>query len=140
MGALYGTSINVNSRTFARLTDDTAILAQWVRLVLMTETGIYWSSPETGKDVCDLIAKGLTPQQLAAVPSDLQAAIATDQRIASASVTATTTYTAVGQAALSLLITVTPKGASVAPFSLTAIASAAVVTEVTRGLVSGAGS
>jgi hypothetical protein len=134
MSNLYGMSVDTTSPTFAPLTDDAAILRQWVDNVLQTSIGFYWSSPETGKDIVGLVLKGLTTQQLAALPTEVQAALTSDQRIASADVASTTTFTAVGAAALKLTITVYPKDSSVAPFSLDAVASSDVLSTVLRGL------
>jgi hypothetical protein len=133
MGALYATDLDTTSPTFAALTDDPSILAQWVLLQLMTATGIYWSSPDTGIDVCGFVNAGLTDLQLAAVPGRVQAALQ-DQRIASVDVTASSTFLATGEAALKIAVNVTPADASVAPFSLTAVASATIANAVTRGI------
>lgn len=133
MGALYGTDLDTSSPTFAALTDDGAILRQWVVLQLATETGSYWSSPETGKDVAAFVGQGLTDLQLAAIPGQIEAALE-DQRVASVDVSVSPTFTATGQAALKITVAVTPKDASLAPFSLTAIATRDVANAVTRGL------
>ena len=133
MGA-YGISLDTLSPFFVRLEDDTAILRQWVDLQLRTRLGFYWSAPEVGCDLQGYVLRGLTLDALAAIPAQVQASLATDQRIASVEVTAKQTFTGVGAVALSLAIVVTPKNLNLAPFSLTAIASADVVTIVTRGL------
>lgn len=133
MGALYGLDLDTTSPTFAPLTDDGAILRQWVELQLATATGTYWSSPETGIDVAGFIGAGMTQDQLAAIPGQVEAALE-DQRIATIDVTVTPTYTGTGQAALKIAVSVTPKDPSVAPFSLTSIASASVANAVTRGI------
>jgi hypothetical protein len=133
MGTLYGTSIDTASPLLRSLTDDGRILRQWVVLQLATLPGAYWSAPEVGADVCQLVLRGLTPRQLAAIPGQIEAALAYDQRISAVDVTATTTYTALGEAAVKLAITVYPKSPSLVPFSLTAVASASVINTVTQG-------
>ncbi len=132
MGALYGLDLDTTSPTFAALTDDASILAQWVLLNLQAATGIYWSSPDTAIDVCTFVNAGLTDLQLAALPGRIQTALE-DQRISTIDVDVTTTFLATGEAALAFTVTVTPKDASLAPFSFTTIATAAVANAVTRG-------
>ena len=131
---VYGISIDTLSPTFAPLTDDTAILAQWVDLQFQTRLGFYWSAPDIGADLQAYILRGLTPTALARIPSDVQAALAEDERIASVDVSATRGYTAVGGVALNLIVTITPKDKSVAPFSRAAVASAAIADSITQGL------
>lgn len=133
MGVLYATSVDTTSPLLRSLTDDSKILQQWVELQLRTALGFYWSAPEVGGDVVALVLRGLTPQQLATIPGQIEAALSYDQRIASVDVVATTTYTGLGAVALKLAIKVTPKAASVAPFSLAAIASGDVINTVSRG-------
>ena len=133
MGALYAISVDTKSPLLRALTDDGAILQQWVELQLATRLGFYWSAPEIGASVCAFVLRGLSPGQLAAIPGQIEAALTYDQRIASVSVTPTATYTALGEAALKLVIVVQPKAAGVAPFSLAAIASADLINSVTRG-------
>lgn len=135
MANLYGISVDASSPFFRRLTDDNAILRQWVALQFRTRLGFFWSAPELGADLQGYVLRGLTADRLAAIPAEVQAALGEDQRIASVVVTASQTFTAVGAVALSLAIVVTPKSASLAPFSLTAVTSADVVTTITRGLV-----
>lgn len=131
---LYGVSINTKSLTFAPLTDDGAILRQWVDLQFQTRLGFYWSAPEIGCALRDYVLRGLTPEKLAAIPSDIKSALEQDERIAGVTVAASTTYTAVGAAQLNLTVTVNPKDPSVAPFSFAAVASADVMRKITQGL------
>lgn len=132
--AIYGTSINTLDPFLGALTDPQAILSQWVDLTLRTRLGFYWSAPENGADLAGYVLQGLTADAFASIPATVETTLAADERIASVTVVGTPTYTAVGAVALSLAITVTPKDPSLAPFSLSAVASAAVVTLVTRGL------
>lgn len=134
MANVYGISIDTLSPTFAPLTDDTSILRQWVNLQLETALGFYWSAPEIGCDIQNLILRGLTPDKIAAIPADIESALGEDQRIAGVVVTPATSFTAIGAEQLNLTIVVTPKDASVAPFSLSAVATAAVADQVTAGL------
>ncbi len=131
---LYGVSINTTSPTFAPLTDDQAILRQWVTIQFQTKLGFYWSTPEIGCSLSALVLRGLTPDALAAVPSDIKSALEQDERIASVTVAARTTYSAVGSAQLNLTVTVSPKDPSVAPFSFAAVASADIANKTTQGL------
>lgn len=132
--ATYGISIDTTSPTFAPLTDPSAVLRQWVTLQFQTRLGFYWSAPEVGCDLQAYVLRGLTPDKLAAIPSDIETALGEDERIAAVSVVAKTSYTAVGATQLNLAVTITPKNLSVAPFSLAAVASADVANQVTKGL------
>ena len=134
MANLYGISINTTSPTFAPLTDDLAILRQWVDLQFQTQLGFYWSAPEIGADLQTYVLRGLTAEALAAIPADIQAALGQDVRIARVDVTARKTFTAVGATQLSLTTTVYPKDPSVAPFTFAAVASADVARKTTQGL------
>lgn len=131
---LYGISINTLSPTFAPLTNDAAILRQWVDLQFQTALGFYWSAPEVGADLQVYILRGLTPAALAVIPASIQAALEEDERIASVTVGASTSYTAIGAAQLNLTVTVMPKDPSVAPFSFAAVANADIANQVTNGL------
>lgn len=131
---IFGTSINTLDPFLGALTDPQAILAQWVDLTLRTRLGFYWSAPENGADLAGYVLQGLTADAFAAIPATVETTLAADQRIASVVVTGTPTYTAVGAVALALAIVVTPKDPSLAPFSLAAVASADVVSLVTRGI------
>jgi len=133
MGVLFGTSVDTRSPTFAPLTDDAQILAQWVALVLETQTGIYWSAPETGASIRNYILRGMTAEAFAAIPAEVSAAIRQDERIADVDVTASNTFTGGGSAALRLDIKVIGKGLAGLPFYLTAIASADVVKVILQG-------
>ncbi len=134
MANAYGTSINTTSPTFAPLTDDAAILRQWVTLQLQTSLGFYWSAPEIGCDLQTYVLRGLTPNGLAKIPSDIETALGQDERIGGVTVGATTSYSATGESQVNLKIIVTPKDTSLAPFSLSALASGAVANQVTQGL------
>ncbi len=131
---LYGISIDTLSPTFAPLTNDAAILRQWVDIQFQTALGFYWSAPEIGADLQVYILRGLTPAALAAIPASIQAALGEDERIASVTVGASTSYTALGSAQLNLTVTVAPKDPGVAPFSFAAVASADVANQTTQGL------
>jgi phage baseplate assembly protein W len=134
MGILFGTTVDINSPTFALLTDDAAIAAQAIELILSTPNGSLWSSPESGDDLASYVGRGLTPAQLAAIPRQIENAITTDPRFARADVTAKATYTGGGAAALKLAIVVYPKGAEDIPIPLVGTASAELVQIITRGL------
>lgn len=133
MGAFYGLDLDTTSPAFAALTDDASILAQWVLINLMTATGIYWSAPYTGIDGASFINASLTTVQLAAVPGQVEAALQ-DQRIASVDVTMQQTFVATGQQAIAYAVTVTPANPSLAPFSFTTTATAAVAAATTQGI------
>lgn len=134
MANTYGISIDTTSPTFAPLTDDTAILRQWVTLQFQTKLGFYWSAPEIGCDLQAYVLRGLTTAALASIPGDVQSALGEDERIGGVTVTAAPGYTAVGAVQLSLTVTITPKDTSVAPFSFAAVASAAISQQTTQGL------
>lgn len=134
MGALFGTSVDTRSSTFAPLTDDAQILAQWVTLILDTQVGIYWSAPTAGASLRDYILLGLTSAQLQAIPSEVRAQLLQDERIASVDIGAPIeTFTGGGDAAIQLNISIKAKGAEGLPFNLTAIASADVVKVILQG-------
>lgn len=131
MGALFGTSID--ARTLRPLTDDGLILRQWIQLILETQIGVYWSAPECGGSLRTYVLRGLTPDALAAIPVETRAAFLEDERIADADVTAVSTFTGGGGAAVKLAIKITPKGAVGLPYFLTAVASADLVTVILQG-------
>lgn len=133
MGQLYATSVDTKSPLLRPLTDDAQILQQWCELTLATDLGFYWSAPEVGAGVQQLVLRGLTPAQITAIPGQIESALAYDQRIASVTVTAQVTYTAVGEVALALGIAVFPKASTVAPFSFAAVATGALVSTITQG-------
>lgn len=135
MANAYGISIDTLSPTFAPLTDDNAILRQWVTLQFQTRLGFYWSAPEIGGDLQVLVLKGLTPEALARIPASIESALTQDERIASVVVGYTTSYTAVGAAQFNLTVQVVPQDPLVAaPFSLSVVASADVANQITQGL------
>lgn len=134
MGAAYGRTLNSTDPAFGTLTDDQAILAQWVALAILQEPGSDWTAPEAGVGLPGLVGKSFTDSQLATEAARAAAAIETDQRIASCDATLSTTFLADGSAALSLVLAITPKDPRLAPFSLTTTASAGVVKTITRGL------
>jgi phage baseplate assembly protein W len=134
MGVLFGTTVDTKSPTFAILTDDAAIAAQAVEIILSTPNGSLWSSPESGDDLASYVGRGLTSDQFAAIPRQVENAITTDPRFARADVTARATYTGGGGAALKLEIVVYPKGAEDTPIPLVGTASAELVQIITRGL------
>jgi phage baseplate assembly protein W len=136
MGVVFGITLDTKSPQFALLTDDNAIIVQAVELLFSTPKDSYWTNPDYGFDLRAFVAKGLTPAALAGIPDDAAAALQADPRVARATVTATTTYTAAGQAVLSLSILVYPKGANAAPIALVATASRALVQLTTQGLSS----
>lgn len=134
MGARFGTTIDTRSPTFATMSEDAAVLAQIVHLILDTQTGVYWSAPECGKSIRGYLLRGLTPADIARIPAEVSAALKNDERIAGADVTATPTFTAGGGEALRLDIIVTPNVDPDVVFTLTATASADLVNVITRGL------
>jgi phage baseplate assembly protein W len=135
VGTLFGRTINIASPTFAEMTDDNAIAAQAVQLILSTRHGSLWWSPESGRDLRDYVNLGLTPERLAIIPAEVRAAIEYDPRVDRADVSkAETTYTADGGAALRIPIDVYAKGAADTPIQLVAVASADLVKVITRGL------
>lgn len=134
MAPRFGITVDTLSPVFALLTDDAAIIAQIVHLILDTQTGVYWSAPECGKSIRGYVLRGLTPDDLAIIPAEVTAALKLDERIADADVTVTPTFTAGGGVALSLEIIITPQLDPDVKFNLTAFASADLVTVITRGL------
>lgn len=134
MGARFGVTVDTRSPTFAILSDDALVLAQIVGLILDTQAGVYWSAPECGKSVRGYVLRGLTEDDLAAIPAEVSAALKQDERISAADVTATPTFTAGGGVALRLDIVITPNVDPSVVFNLTATASAELVNVITRGL------
>jgi phage baseplate assembly protein W len=134
MGDLYGESIDTRSATLAPLTDDQQILAQWVALCLETPRGTCWSAPEYGFDLRAYALRPLTTDDLAVLPLELKHALTFDERIADADATLVSTFTGGGAVLLKFTITITPKDATAAPFTLTGTASAETVSIALRGL------
>ena len=134
MGALYGESIDTRSATFAPLVNDQQILSQWVELCLQTPAGSDWTAPEYGLDLRSYVLRGLGPDGLAVLPAEIEAALKFDQRISSADVTRSKTFTGGGGIALKFTIVITPKGAEALPFTLTGTADAEKVQIMLRGL------
>lgn len=108
MGAISGRTIDVFSPFFAALNDDQRILAQAIFLRLNTRQGTYFSRPEYGLLLSDYIKKGLDADTLARIPSEVQAQIEQDRRIARVRVVASQQATTSRGVRLVLAITITP--------------------------------
>jgi hypothetical protein len=134
MGVLYGTTLNASDSALRRLTNDQLILAQGVTLIIITEPGSLWSSPESGYGLLALVGKGLTTIELLAEGLRAKAAVEYDPRIARCEATLIPTFVSTGQAALRLSLKIYPKDPAVAPFQLVTTAGAAAVQTVVRGL------
>ena len=132
MGQLYGESVDTTSPTFARLTDDSAILQQAIYLCLTTRRGAYWSAPDYGCSLRSYLLKGLTQAELAAIPQEVASALELDERIARAdvSVSASTAKT------LTLQITVYAKGSLGQPYTFVASVTTDLVTVLLKGVAS----
>lgn len=133
MGYLYGESLNTRSHTFAPLSDDAQIVAQWVELLFQTPLGFIWEAPEYGFDLRAYVLRGLSDNDLAVLPAQIRAAVGYDQRFASVEATAERTYTGGGAVRLKFSVEITPKGPAAVPFSLTGTADADKVSIVLRG-------
>lgn len=68
------------------LTDDREILTQAILLRLQTRRGTYWTDPEYGLALTELLSEHLTASELARLPSRVQAELEKDERIASVAV------------------------------------------------------
>lgn len=86
MGA-YGTTIDINDPFFRPLTDDRAILTQAIVMRLDTQRATYWTDPEYGLPVTNLLNEGLTDKRLARIPAEIAAELEKDERIAAVDVT-----------------------------------------------------
>jgi phage baseplate assembly protein W len=88
---IYGESVNIDSPTFRRLTDDTRILAQALEMRLSTRRGTYFDDPEYGLDLEDFLLDGVTPARVARLGAEIGQEIEKEERVESASVTSTST-------------------------------------------------
>jgi phage baseplate assembly protein W len=83
----FGETINIDSPTFRRLADNTAILLQGVRMRLGTAPGMYFNDPEYGFDLEELLMDGLTDERLAQLGARIAQEIEKDHdRVQSANV------------------------------------------------------
>lgn len=130
----YGESVLTTDPAFSATSDDQTILGQWVTLAQLSPQGCEWTCPEYGVGLVQMVGKSYTSAELASEQARCSAAIEVDQRIASCDSTLTPTYLADGSVAIQLTQIITPKDTSVAPFTLTTLASASVVQTVLRGL------
>jgi hypothetical protein len=119
VGQSYGETVDTSDPNFGRLTDDRAIIQQWVELCLQTVQGLLWSSPETGGSLRKYLLVGLTDVQLAGIPHQVAAALESDERIARADVSITSST----RTTMTLGIEVYPKGSTGAPYQFTASVS-----------------
>ena len=125
----FGTSIALDSPSFASTDDDRRILMDAVVMRLSTRKGTYWTQPDYGYPIADLVKATITVDSLARIPGDVQAEIEKDQRIRSAKVTATTEATNQrGGMRLVLSIEVTPVSGPTVNFAV-------AVTDVTVELL-----
>lgn len=130
----YGESVLTTDPAFPPTSDDQTILGQWVELCILSPSGCDWTAPEYGIGIFQMVGKSYTSAELASEQARASAAVCTDQRIAACDSTLTPTYLADGTVAVQLVLVVTPKDTSVAPFSLTTLASASTAQTVLRGL------
>jgi phage baseplate assembly protein W len=91
----YGETIDIDSPTFRRLRggallNDRRILLQAVRMILQTSPGTYFTDPEYGFSLEDLIMEGVDAAKLARIGARIAGAIEHDDRFESASIAATT--------------------------------------------------
>lgn len=93
---IYGESININSPTFRRLTDDAPILTQALEMRLSTAAGTYADEPEYGLDLSDLQLEHATPATVARLGLRIAAQLEQDERVESASVRPSTTPAGAG--------------------------------------------
>jgi phage baseplate assembly protein W len=114
---IYGETINIDSPTFRRLRDDRQILVQSIRMRLSTAPGTYFTDPEYGLPLEELLFEGLTTASVARLGARIAAEIEKDEeRIESASVVATTIPSG-ASSKLVFAASVTP--IDIPPFSLT---------------------
>jgi hypothetical protein len=127
----FGETIDITSPFFARLTGDQRILAQAAMMRLDTKKGTLWTAPDYGLSLSDYVEKGITADELARIPGDIQAELEKDERVEGVIVTATTTRQSGGGYALILDIRITPSGGT--SFSMTVSVDALTIQMLTKG-------
>lgn len=116
---VYGETIRVSSKLFARLRDDQAILAQSIQLRLETRPGTYGAHPEYGYPLAELVNAGLTADLFARIPGEVKANIEQDtDRIDSVSVAVVSESETPAGVAIALTIDVTPRAGPSFEFTL----------------------
>ena len=128
----YGESVDTTSPTFARLTDDDAIMRQAVELCLSTRQGALWSAPEYGRSLREKLLKGLTADEVEGIPPWVASGLEEDERIAHVDVEVTSFL----RNSMVLAISVYPKGSSGQPYRFTATVTPDLVTVLLGGLSS----
>lgn len=131
MGDLYGTTIDASDPFFGLLTDDQKILEQASVLRLSTQRSTYWTDPEYGDELTEMLLEGLTQASLARIAGRIVAELEKDERVGS--VEAIATIAVVGAVVgVSVAITVTPS-AQLPPFSFTLEITDVSVDVLTEG-------
>jgi len=132
VGILYGETINIASPSFARLTDDRAILEQAILMRLETRRGTLPKDPEYGLLLTDYINAEMSAETLTRIPAEVQHELEKDQRIQAVTVVPRwNPGSSLASARLYLEMYVTPKeGPS---FSLTLAVSQVSVQVLTKG-------
>lgn len=117
---IYGETIDIRSRTFRRLTDDSRILIQAAIMRLSTAPGTLPSDPAYGFSLSDLVNAGLTQTALARVPLQVQAQLEQDERMRTVRVDARKVQLPNRSWRLELDITITPSSGPAFRFTLAA--------------------
>lgn len=86
----YGETINIDDPLFRRLTRRD-VMAQAIVMRLSTERGTYWTDPAYGLAVIGYVNAGLTPEDIARIPAEVEAQLELDERVVNAAVEATIT-------------------------------------------------
>lgn len=114
---LYGATIDITTPLFRRLRDDQTILAQSILMRLSTAPGTYWTHPEYGYPLAELVNEGMTPERAARIPYEIKDQIEQDtDRIESASVTIASAEQTPAGVRVAFVIDVTPRATG--PFEL----------------------
>jgi hypothetical protein len=130
VGELYGRTINIRSPFFTWLDDDQAIIAQAVFMRLSTRRNTYWTDPEYGKDLTDLVNEDLDARKIVDEATDIKLEVEKDERIASVTVTLSID----GEPnALRLVAAIDIEPSEGAPFTLTLAATDLTIELLTSG-------
>ncbi len=87
--SIYGESINIDSPTFRRTTNDRRIMEQAIEMRLNTRPGTYFDVPDYGLLLDDLLLDNAPAGARARIAADIAGEIEKDERVESATVTLT---------------------------------------------------
>jgi phage baseplate assembly protein W len=127
---IYGETVDISSKFFRRLNNDQKILTQAIIMRLSTRRGLLWTDPEYGLPITNYVNEGLTQDSLARIPSEVQAELEKDERVATVAVGASVSTTSQGSK-LVLDLKVTPNEGP--EFQLVLAVSALTLELLTQG-------